>query len=55
MVLATPLKLIQTLSEYVGGVAVVGYTERPDAAGRIRATTSLAPVSMAEAVRGGAS
>lgn len=46
MVLATPLKLIQTLSDYVGGVAVVGYTERPDAAGRIRATTTLAPVSM---------
>ncbi|MDN5684878.1 SbcC/MukB-like Walker B domain-containing protein, partial [Corynebacterium glyciniphilum] len=46
MVLATPLKLIQTLSEYVGGVVVVGYTERPDANGRMRAQTTVAPVTM---------
>ncbi|MGP9723333.1 ATP-binding protein [Corynebacterium sp. AOP40-9SA-29] len=46
MVLATPLKLIQTLSGYVGGVVVVGYTERADAAGRVRAATSVAPVEM---------
>lgn len=46
MVLATPLKLIQTLSEYVGGVVVVGYTERPDASGTVRAQTTVAPVSM---------
>lgn len=51
MVLATPLKLIQTLDDYVGGVAVVAYTERPDASGVIRAATTLAPVSFEEALR----
>ncbi|MCJ7859491.1 ATP-binding protein [Corynebacterium kalidii] len=46
MVLATPLKLIQTLSEYVGGVVVVGYTEQADDTGRMRAQTTVAPVMM---------
>ena len=48
MVLATPLKLIQTLSAYVGGVVVVGYTERADASGVVRAATTVAPVAMDE-------
>ncbi|WP_297006459.1 ATP-binding protein [uncultured Corynebacterium sp.] len=48
MVLATPLKLIQTLQNYVGGVVVVGYTERADASGAVRASTSVAPVAMDE-------
>lgn len=48
MVLATPLKLIQTLSAYVGGVVVVGYTERADATGAVRASTSVAAVAMDE-------
>lgn len=42
MVLATPMKLIQTLSPYVDGTILVNYRERPDARGQIRAASNYA-------------
>lgn len=39
MVLATPLKLIQTLGRYVGATIVVDYRESPDERGEIRGTS----------------
>ncbi|RSZ63870.1 DNA repair protein [Corynebacterium hylobatis] len=39
MVLATPLKLIQTLGRYVGATIVVDYREAPDERGEIRGTS----------------
>ena len=46
MVLATPLKLIQTLSAYVGGTLVVSYTEEPDTDGHVRGTSHVTRIEM---------
>lgn len=42
MVLATPMKLIQTLSPYVDGTILVNYTEASDASGTVRAQSNYA-------------
>ncbi|QGU03453.1 ATP-binding protein [Corynebacterium comes] len=44
MVLATPLKLIQTLGSYVGATIVVSYREAPDEQGEIRGTSRLSRI-----------
>lgn len=44
MVLATPLKLIQTLGSYVGATIVVNYREAPDERGEIRGTSQLSRI-----------
>lgn len=46
MILATPLKLIQTLSPYVGGTVVVGYSESPDANGEVRGVSGLSRIEV---------
>lgn len=47
MVLATPLKLIQTLGAYVGATVVVNYQEAPDGHGEIRGTSRLSRIEKA--------
>ena len=49
MVLATPLKLIQTLGEYVGGSIVVSYSEQPDATGAVSGTSRWSRIDLEEA------
>lgn len=44
MVLATPLKLIQTLGGYVGATIVVDYREAPDERGELRGTSRLSRI-----------
>ncbi|QDQ19370.1 ATP-binding protein [Corynebacterium glutamicum] len=44
MVLATPLKLIQTLGDYVGSTIVVSYTEKPNAQGAIQGNSSFSRI-----------
>lgn len=44
MVLATPMKLIQTLSPYVDGTVIVNYREEPTASGDIRARSGIAEI-----------
>ncbi|QGU06059.1 Chromosome partition protein Smc [Corynebacterium occultum] len=44
MVLATPLKLIRTLSPYVGATLLVDYQEKPDANGEIRGLSGLSRI-----------
>ncbi|BAU97153.1 hypothetical protein N24_2891 [Corynebacterium suranareeae] len=44
MVLATPLKLIQTLGEYVGSTIVVSYAEKPNATGQIQGNSSFSKI-----------
>lgn len=47
MVLATPLKLIQTLGNYVGATIVVNYREAPDEHGEIRGTSRISRIDLA--------
>lgn len=47
MVLATPMKLIQTLSPYVDGTILVNYREQPDASGTVRASSNYAFIDTA--------
>lgn len=44
MILATPLKLIQTLGPYVGGTVVVNYSESPDNRGDVRGMSRLSRI-----------
>lgn len=53
MVLATPMKLIQTLSPYVDGTILVNYREQPDTTGQVRATSNYAFINTADASDGG--
>jgi len=46
MILATPLKLIQTLSPYVGGTVVVSYSEAPDSRGEVRGVSGLSRIEV---------
>lgn len=46
MILATPLKLIQTLSPYVGGTVVVSYSEAPDGHGEVRGVSRLSRIEV---------
>ena len=44
MMLATPLKLINTLSKYVGNTVIVSYTERPGEDGTVRGESSFTTI-----------
>lgn len=46
MVLATPLKLIQTLGDYVGATVVVSYQETSDEHGEVRGTSGLSRIDL---------
>lgn len=48
MVLATPMKLIQTLSPYVDGTILVNYREQPDVSGTVRAASNYAFIDSTE-------
>lgn len=47
MLLATPMKLIQTLSPYVDGTILVNYREQADASGQLRAASGYAFIDSA--------
>ena len=49
MILATPLKLIQTLSQYVGNTVVVSYDESPNELGQVRGRSSISRIDFGKA------